>query len=160
MRGKSIMLTIDKTTNFKVERRKLQLPKPVGNKGNLIFLPYMTPTKCGEAIKKSTMFARMSYWKNIYREHRFMIKMFNKTVRYNNMRERNDILDSYMDNDHTLKGIKNITLTKNKNCYIDISNYMVNFFNFHRKSWKLTLSEFFKMVHTVIDKGYRQSYRN
>ena len=78
--------------------------------------------------------------------------MFNKTVRYNNMRERNDILDSYMDNDHTLKGIKNITLTKNKNCYIDISNYMVNFFNFHRKSWKLTLSEFFKMVHTVIDK--------
>ena len=146
------MLTIDKTVNFKVEKRKLQLPKPEGGKGNLIFLPYMTPIKCGEAIKKSTMFVRMSYWKNIFREYRYMFKLFNKRIRHNNMRERNEILETYEDNDRTLRGIKNLTLTKNKNCYIDISNYIVNFFNFHRKSWKLTLTEFFRMMKDIISK--------
>jgi len=146
------MLTLDKTVDFKVERRRLQLPKPEDGKGNLIFLPYMTPSKCGECIKKSTMFARMTYWKNIYREYRYKLKLFNKQIRHSNMRERNDILDSYMNNDRTLKGIKNLTLSKNKNCYIDISNYMTDFFNFHRKSWKLTVSEFMKLMNTITNK--------
>ena len=102
------MLTIDKLVDFKIERRKLQLPKPVNNQGNLIFLPYMTPTKCGEAIKNSTMFVRMSYWKNIYREYRYNFKLFNKRIRHVNMRERNDILDEYMENNRTLKGVRHI----------------------------------------------------
>ena len=146
------MLTLDKTVDFKLEKRKLQLPKPESGKGNLIFLPYMTPSKCGECIKKSTMFARMSYWKNIYRDYRYVFKLFNKQIRHNNMRERNEILDSYMDSDKSLKGIKNLTLSKNKNCYIDISNYMTEFFNFHRKSWKLTISEFMKLMASITNK--------
>lgn len=152
------MLTIDKLVDFKIERRKLQLPKPVNNQGNLIFLPYMTPTKCGEAIKNSTMFVRMSYWKNIYREYRYNFKLFNKRIRHVNMRERNDILDEYMENNRTLKGIKNLTLTKNKNCYIDISNYIVNFFNFHRKNWKLTITQFMNMMHEATDRDEYQIF--
>lgn len=154
------MLTIDKLEDFKVEKRKLQLPKPTDNRGNLIFLPYMTPAKCAEAIKKSTMFVRMSYWKNIFREHRFAIKLFNKRFRYNNMRERNEILDEYMSNDRSLKGIKNLTLTKNKNCYIDISPYMTNFFNFHRKSWKLTISEFMRLMTEITSKEEYQAFNH
>ena len=151
------MLTIDKVDNFKVEKRKLLLPKPDGSRGNLIFLPYMTPDKCSEAIKSSTMFVRMSYWKNIYRDYRYNLKLFNKRFRYNNMRERNDILDNYQTRDKSLKGIKNLTLSKNKNCYIDISPYMTNFFNFHRKSWKLTISEFMRMMNEITN---REEYNN
>lgn len=151
------MLTLDKLVDFKIERRKLQLPKPVGNRGNLIFLPYMTPAKCGNTIKKSTLFVRLSYWKNIFRDYRYNIKLFNKQFRHSNMRERNDILEDYMANDKSLKGIKNLTVVKNKNCYIDMSPYMVTFFNLHRKSWKLTVTEFVKLIKTITSK---EEYEN
>ena len=146
------MLTIDKLTDFKIERRKLQLPKPDENRGNLIFLPYMTPAKCADAIKSSTMFVRMSYWKNIYRDYRYKIKLFNRVLRHSNIRERNDILDDYTRTDHSLKGIKNLLIVKNKNCYIDISPYMTNFFNFKRKNWKLTIAEFVHLLKGVINR--------
>ena len=145
------MLTVDKLVDFKIERRRLQLPKPVNNKGNLIFLPYMTPKQCGSTIKRSTLFARMSYWKNIFREYRYVFKLYNKMIRHNNMRERNAILDQYMDDDKSLKGIKNITIVKNKNCYIDLSQYMSDFFNFHRKSWKITVTSFINMMVDIIN---------
>lgn len=145
------MLTVDKLVDFKIERRRLQLPKPVNNKGNLIFLPYMTPKQCGSTIKRSTLFARMSYWKNIFREYRYAFKLYNKMIRHNNMRERNAILDQYMDDDKSLKGIKNITIVKNKNCYIDLSQYMSDFFNFHRKSWKITITSFINMMVDIIN---------
>ena len=145
------MLTVDKLVDFKIERRRLQLPKPVNNKGNLIFLPYMTPKQCGSTIKRSTLFARMSYWKNIFREYRYAFKLYNKMIRHNNMRERNAILDQYMDDDKSLKGIKNITIVKNKNCYIDLSQYMSDFFNFHRKSWKITVTSFINMLVDIIN---------
>ena len=145
------MLTVDKLVDFKIERRRLQLPKPVNNKGNLIFLPYMTPKQCGSTIKRSTLFARMSYWKNIFREYRYAFKLYNKMIRHNNMRERNAILDQYMDDDKSLKGIKNITIVKNKNCYIDLSQYMSDFFNFHRKSWKITVTSFINMMVDIIN---------
>ena len=93
----------------------------------------------------------MSYWKNIFREYRYAFKLYNKMIRHNNMRERNAILDQYMDDDRSLKGIKNITIVKNKNCYIDLSQYMSDFFNFHRKSWKITVTSFINMMVDIIN---------
>lgn len=153
------MLTLDDIKDFKIEKRKIILPKPEGNIGNLIFLPYLTPKKCGKAIKTmSTLFVRQANWKYIYRDYKYAFKLFNKHLRYNNLRERDTILDDYEEEDKSLKGVKNFSLAKSKNCFIDLSHYMNNFFNFKRYSWKMTINEFFRLFSEVTHKEEYNSF--
>ena len=146
------MLTIQDVQDFKIERRKIQLPKPENNKGNLIFLPYLSPEDCVKAIHLSgKLFNRLSYWKLFFRNYRYQFKLFNKNIRYVNLKERNEILDNIGRADSSIKPIKNFLLAKGKNCYIDLSYYLLNFFNFKRTQYKLILSQFFGMLKDVIN---------
>ena len=146
------MLTIQDIQDFKIERRRIQLPKPENNKGNLIFLPYLTPEESVKAIRNTNrLFNRSSFWKMYFRDYRYTFKLFNKVIRYNNLRERNEILDSIGKADSTIKPIRNFMLSKGKNCYIDISYYFNNFFNFRRSQYKLILSQFFNMLNEIIN---------
>ena len=159
------MLTIQDVQDFKIERRKIQLPKPENNKGNLIFLPYLSPEDCVKAIHLSgKLFNRLSYWKLFFRNYRYQFKLFNKNIRYVNLKERNEILDNIGRADSSIKPIKNFLLAKGKNCYIDLSYYLLNFFNFKRTQYKLILSQFFGMLKDVINsedfKDFNEKYQS
>lgn len=151
------MLTIHDIQDFKIERRRIMLPKPENNRGNLIFLPYLSPEEAVRAIHGTNrLFNRGTYWKLFFRKYKYQFKLYNKNIRYNNLRERNEILDTIGKADSSIKPIKNFTLAKAKNCYIDISYYLNNFFNFKRTQYKLILSEFFTMLKDIInDEDYK-----
>lgn len=146
------MLELSKLKDFKVEKQKLKLPKPENGKGNIIFLPYLDAKDCANTITKSSIFLRQNYWNFIYRDYRYNFKLYNKSIRINDMDKRNDILYSYQGADKSLKGIKNFTLAKNRNCYIDLSEYMENFFAFQKKNWKNIILEFFNLISLIINK--------
>ena len=155
------MLTIQDIQDFKIERRRIQLPKPEKNKGNLIFLPYLSPEEGVKAIKNTNrIFNRSSYWKMFFRDYKYQFKLFNKNIRYNNLRERNEILDLVGKTDSSLKPVKNFMLTKGKNCYIDISYYLQNFFSFRRSQYKIILTQFFNMLNSVINKEEYAEFNN
>lgn len=155
------MLTIQDIQDFKIERRRIQLPKPEKNKGNLIFLPYLSPEEGVKAIKNTNrIFNRSSYWKMFFRDYKYQFKLFNKNIRYNNLRERNEILNLVGKTDSSLKPVKNFMLTKGKNCYIDISYYLQNFFSFRRSQYKIILTQFFNMLNSVINKEEYAEFNN
>ena len=93
---------------------------------------------------------RQNYWNFIYRDYRYNFKLYNKSIIVNDMEKRNDILYSYQGADKSLRGIKNFTLAKNRNCYIDLSEYMENFFAFRKKNWKNIITEFFSLLSKAI----------
>ena len=63
------MLTLEEIKDFKIEKRKVILPKPVDNKGNLIFLPYLKPKDSVHSIRSSSgLFVRQNNWKFIFRD--------------------------------------------------------------------------------------------
>ena len=146
------MLTLNDVIDFKLEKRKIILPKPENNKGNLIFLPYLKSTDVINAIKKSSnILLRQNYWRNIYQNNFYSYKLFNKKYSYNATRQRESDYDEYEENDKTIKGVKNLTLVKNKNCYIDLSQFMTNFFSFTSKPWRIVIHEFFNLLKINIE---------
>ena len=86
------LLTIQDIQDFKIERRRIQLPKPENNKGNLIFLPYLTPEESVKAIRNTNrLFNRSSFWKMYFLEiigilSSFSIKLFDIIILENVMR--------------------------------------------------------------------------
>ncbi|MDY5646994.1 MAG: hypothetical protein SPF22_08330 [Candidatus Onthovivens sp.] len=144
------MLELSKLKEFKVEKQKLKLPKPEDGKGNIIFLPYLSAQDCANTITKTSIMMRQNYWNFIYRDYRYNFKLYNKSIIVNDMEKRNDILYSYQGADKSLRGIKNFTLAKNRNCYIDLSEYMENFFAFRKKNWKNIITEFFSLLSKAI----------
>ena len=151
------MLTLEEIKDFKIEKRKVILPKPIDNKGNLIFLPYLKPKDSVHSIRSSSgLFVRQNNWKFIFRDYMYNYKLFKKNFHYNTIRERDSIIDEY-ETDKSVKGVRNLSLVKNKNCYIDLSEYMNNFFNFKRPSWKITISEFFRLTEEILN---REEYKD
>ena len=89
------MPRLEELKNFKIERRKLFLPKPEEGKGNLIFLPYESSEDCVKAIINSPNLVRLTYWKYIYKDFRYKFKIYNKSIFYNNLKERNETYEYY-----------------------------------------------------------------
>ena len=146
------MLRISDMKDWEIIRRRVILPKPEGKVGNLIFLPYLDSDQCLNAIKNTTLLSRLTYWRLYYKEYRYILRLYNKTVRDINLKSRNDIIESIREKNRSLKGIRNLTLAKGRNCYVDLSKYMELFFRFHKKSWKILLANFFAMLQMVLQK--------
>ena len=146
------MLRISDMKDWEIIRRRVILPKPEGKVGNLIFLPYLDSDQCLNAIKNTTLLARLTYWRLYYKEYRYILRLYNKTVRDINLKSRNDLIESVREKNRSLKGIRNLTLAKGRNCYVDLSKYMELFFRFHKKSWKILLANFFAMLQMVLQK--------
>ena len=145
------MPRLEELKNFKIERRKLFLPKPEEGKGNLIFLPYESSEDCVKAIINSPNLVRLTYWKYIYKDFRYKFKIYNKSVFYNNLKERNETYEYYKTQDKTLIGVKNFDLIRAKNAYIDLSFFINKFFEFKKKNWKNTLKQFFAILKSQIN---------
>lgn len=146
------MLTLEDVKDFKLEKRKVLLPKPENEHGNLIFLPYLKPKDVIDSIKKtSPILVRQNYWRMMYQDNIYSFKLFNKKYSYNYSRQREDDYDEYENSERSINCIKNLTLAKNKNCYIDLSQYMMNFFAFTSKPWKIVLTEFFRLMTEILN---------
>ena len=155
------MLKLENVKELKYEKRKIQLPKPEKSIGNLIFLPALTPEDCLKCISdEDKLFARLNYWKYVYKDFRYNLKLFNKKVIYSNRKERNNILETYSNAGVGLKGVRTFALIQKKNCYIDIGKYLTLFFSFNKTQWKFVLKEYFNMLNNIFDreeyKGFKQ----
>ena len=147
------MLKLENVKELKYDKRKIVLPKFEKSIGNLIFLPALTPEDCIHNINgEGKLFARLNYWKYIYRDYKYNFKLFNKKVIYTNRKERNQILDQYSNSKSSVKGVRTFMLIQKRNCYIDIGKYINIFFSFNKTQWKMVVNEFFRLLNLAIDK--------
>ena len=151
------MLTIDKIKNLKFERRKILLPKMIRSVGNCIFLPGPTPEANIGMLENQNFFIRKNYYRYLFRDYKFRLKLFRRRVVYSNRKERNASYQIYAQSKNVkITPLINLSVAERRNCMVDISQYLRIFFSFDKKQWKLIVTEFFDLLSGLVnDQRYK-----